>query len=210
MDSGRCGCTSRDIEQWGGGRVSLVARSAGIGGRIRATRTHHARQFSTSVNLPHERAEVWTSGQIVGAFRSGSMPGKGELCYSSTACIASSNRRMRAQRARLIHGQSHIERQMQGIRIGPVALLSIQDEPFIEIGQQIVAGSPFEHTLFSGYSNGNFGYLPVRSAFAEGGYEVSVSLYSPDAAEMVVEEGIRMLQDLAADSQAAKPAGTPA
>jgi hypothetical protein len=122
---------------------------------------------------------------------------------------------MRAQRARLIHGQSHIERQMQGIRIGPVALLSVQDEPFVEIGQQIVAGSPFAHTLFSGYSNGNFGYLPVRSAFAEGGYEVSVSLYSPDAAEIVVEEGIRMLHDLAADdlvdaSEAAKPAASPA
>jgi hypothetical protein len=104
---------------------------------------------------------------------------------------------MRAQRARLIQGQTHIERQMQGIRVGPVAFLSIQDEPFIEIGQQIVAGSPFPHTLFSGYSNGNFGYLPVRSAFDEGGYEVSVALYSPDAAEMVVEEGIRMLRELA-------------
>ena len=106
---------------------------------------------------------------------------------------------MRAQRARLVHGQSHIERQMQGIRIGSIALLSIQDEPFVEIGQQIVAGSPFQHTLFSGYSNGNFGYLPVRGAFAEGGYEVSVSLYSPDAAEIVVREGIRMLHELAAD-----------
>jgi hypothetical protein len=104
---------------------------------------------------------------------------------------------MRAQRARLIQGQTHIERQMQGIRVGPVAFLSVQDEPFIEIGQQIVAGSPFPHTLFSGYSNGNFGYLPVRSAFDEGGYEVSVALYSPDAAEMVVEEGIRMLHELA-------------
>jgi len=104
---------------------------------------------------------------------------------------------MRAQRARLIQGQTHIERQMQGIRVGPVAFLSIQDEPFIEIGQQIVEASPFPHTLFSGYSNGNFGYLPVRSAFNEGGYEVSVALYSPDAAEMVVEEGIRMLHELA-------------
>jgi hypothetical protein len=116
-----------------------------------------------------------------------------------TATARATRAGMRAQKARLIHGQSHIERQMQGIRIGPIALLSIQDEPFVEIGQQIVAGSPFAHTLFSGYSNGNFGYLPVREAFAEGGYEVSVSLYSPDAAEIVVREGIRMLHELAAD-----------
>jgi hypothetical protein len=104
---------------------------------------------------------------------------------------------MRAQRARLIQGESHIERQMQGIRIGSVALISIQDEPFVEIGQQIAAESPFEHTLFSGYSNGNLGYLPVRSAFPEGGYEVSVSLYSPDAAEIVVREAVQMLRELA-------------
>ncbi len=105
---------------------------------------------------------------------------------------------MRAQRARLIQGESHIERQMQGIRIGSVALISIQDEPFIEIGQRIAAESPFAHTLFSGYSNGNFGYLPVRDAFPEGGYEVSVSLYSPDAADIVVREAGRMLHELAA------------
>jgi hypothetical protein len=84
---------------------------------------------------------------------------------------------MRAQKARLIHGESHLERQMQGIRIGPVALISIQDEPFVEIGQRIAAESPFAHTLFSGYSNGNSSYLPVRHAFEEGGYEISVSLY---------------------------------
>jgi hypothetical protein len=106
---------------------------------------------------------------------------------------------MRSQKARLIHGKTHIERQMQGVRIGPIALISIQDEPFAEIGQQIVAASPFAHTLFSGYSNGNFGYLPVRSAFTEGGYEVTESLYSPDAADSVIEEALRMLHDLASD-----------
>jgi neutral ceramidase len=86
----------------------------------------------------------------------------------------------------------------RGIRIGRVALISIQDEPFIEIGQRIAAESPFEHTLFSGYSNGNSGYLPVRGAFPEGGYEVSVSLYSPDAADIVVREALQMLQEMAA------------
>jgi hypothetical protein len=104
---------------------------------------------------------------------------------------------MRAQKARLIRGQSHIEREMQAIRIGPVALISMQDEPFVEIGQRVAAESPFRHTLFSGYSNGNFGYLPVSSAFAEGGYEVSVSLYSADAADIVIREALEMLHELA-------------
>ena len=104
---------------------------------------------------------------------------------------------MRAQTARIVEGKAYIERQLQGIRVGPVAFVSIQDEPFLEIGQRIVASSPFEHTLFSGYSNGNFGYLPTREAFAEGGYEVWAALYGPDAADIVVEEAGRMLRELA-------------
>ncbi|HUZ47933.1 MAG TPA: neutral/alkaline non-lysosomal ceramidase N-terminal domain-containing protein [Terriglobia bacterium] len=107
---------------------------------------------------------------------------------------------MRADRARIYHGKTHIDWQLQGIKIGDIALLAVPGEPFIEISQQIVANSPFAHTLFSGYSNGGFGYLPVRGAYAEGGYEAEISLFSPEAAEIVIQEGLRMLDDLARDN----------
>lgn len=103
---------------------------------------------------------------------------------------------MRAERARLFHGKTHLDWQLQGIRIGSVALLSIPGEPFTEINAQIVAGSPFAETFFSGYSNGGFGYMPVASSYPEGGYEVETSSFAPRAAEMVVREGIQMLHDL--------------
>jgi len=104
---------------------------------------------------------------------------------------------MRAEIARAYEGKTHLGWQLQGIRIGSVALLSVPGEPFTEISQQIVSESPFPDTLFSGYSNGGFGYLPVRSAFAEGGYEVEISPFSADAADIVVKEGVKMLRDLA-------------
>ena len=104
----------------------------------------------------------------------------------------------RANMARLYHGQDSIDWQMQAIRIGDIALLSVEGEPFAEIGLRIAAASPFPHTLFSGYSNGGFGYIPTREAFAEGGYEVTNgSPFSPDAADVVVEEGLGMLKGLA-------------
>ncbi|HEU0121559.1 MAG TPA: neutral/alkaline non-lysosomal ceramidase N-terminal domain-containing protein [Bryobacteraceae bacterium] len=103
---------------------------------------------------------------------------------------------MKADRARLYHGRTHMPWQLQAIRIGDVALVCIPGEPFIEISQEIAARSPFPHTLFSGYSNGGFSYLPVRSAYPEGGYEVETSPFSEDAAELVVEEALRVLQDL--------------
>ncbi len=112
--------------------------------------------------------------------------------YTSKATQAG----MRADRARLYHGRTQIDWQLQGIRLGPVALVCIPGEPFTEISQEIAARSPFPHTLFSGYSNGGFSYLPVREAYPEGGYEVETSPFAPGAAEIVVEEALKMLQEL--------------
>lgn len=103
---------------------------------------------------------------------------------------------MRADRARLYHGKAHMDWQLQAIRIGSIALVCIPGEPFTEINAEIVAGSPFSHTLFSGYSNGGFGYLPVRRAYSEGGYEVEISPFAPEAAEIVVDESLRMLNQM--------------
>jgi neutral ceramidase len=103
---------------------------------------------------------------------------------------------IRAEKARIYQGKTHIGWFLQGIRIGQIALLSIPGEPFTEINQQIIARSPFAHTLFSGYSNGGFGYLPVRSAYEEGGYEVESSPFSPDAADKVIHESLQMLNQL--------------
>ena len=125
--------------------------------------------------------------------------GKGNEEEIRSATARATRASVIANRARLVKDQPFIERQMQGIRIGDIALLSVPDEPFVEIGRQIAAASPFRHTLFSGYSNGSFGYLPVRSAFAEGGYEVWASLYSPDAADQVVEAAAQMLRELAGE-----------
>jgi hypothetical protein len=103
----------------------------------------------------------------------------------------------RADYARLYFGKTDIDWPLQGIRIGPVALLAIAGEPFTEINQAIVAGSPFTHTLFSGYSHGGFGYIPSRAAYAEGGYEVEASPFSADASEIIVNEGLSLLRELA-------------
>ena len=106
----------------------------------------------------------------------------------------------RAGNSRLYYGKKQIEWEMQAIRIGPVALLSVAGEPFLEISHRILAESPFGHTLFSGYSNGGFGYIPTREAFSEGGYEIEATPFSPDAADALVAAGIRLLRDLAAES----------
>jgi hypothetical protein len=103
----------------------------------------------------------------------------------------------RADYARMYHGKTHVDWPLQGIRIGPVALLAIAGEPFTEINQEIVSRSPFAHTLFSGYSHGGFGYIPARNTYAEGGYEVEASPFSPEAHDVIVKESLAVLEELA-------------
>jgi Neutral/alkaline non-lysosomal ceramidase, N-terminal len=103
----------------------------------------------------------------------------------------------RAVAAREYFGKQTIARQMQAIRIGDIALLSVEGEPFAEIGLRIVESSPFAHTLFSGYSNGGFGYIPTREAIQEGGYEATQgSPFSGGAADVVVDQGLKLLGEL--------------
>lgn len=102
-----------------------------------------------------------------------------------------------ADMVRQYAGKKETGWEVQCIRVGPVAFVSTRGEPFTETSQRIVAGSPFEYTLFSGYSNGGFGYIPTRQAFAEGGYEIDSSPFAADAAEKLTSESLRMLEEVA-------------
>ncbi|WP_321469837.1 neutral/alkaline non-lysosomal ceramidase N-terminal domain-containing protein [uncultured Paludibaculum sp.] len=102
----------------------------------------------------------------------------------------------RANNARLFHGKTETPWPLQVIRVGPVALVSVAGEPFSSIGQRVADASPFPFTLMSGYSNGGFGYIPDRSAYDEGGYEIEATPFSADASDVVVAEALRVLNEL--------------
>jgi len=94
-------------------------------------------------------------------------------------------------------GGTEQEIEFQAIRLGPTALVGIPVEPFSEIGAAVKTDSPFETTFFSGYTNGVNLYLPVAEAFEQGGYEVWVSPYAPEAAGVSIEASLNLLRDLA-------------
>jgi neutral ceramidase len=89
-----------------------------------------------------------------------------------------------------------VQVEIQAIQLGPVALLSLPAEPFAEIGVAIKTGSPFAATLVSGYSNGMLGYLPVAEAYPEGGYEIWVTPFAPEAAALVTAASLDLLAQL--------------
>jgi hypothetical protein len=75
-----------------------------------------------------------------------------------------------------------------------VGLITAPGEIFTEIGQSIIARSPFRHTLYASYADGTIGYVPTRSAYAEGGYEVTHACQvAPEAGEQLEEASVRLL-----------------
>ena len=81
-------------------------------------------------------------------------------------------------------------------RVGDLAVVGLGGEVFNEIGKAIKTASPFKHTLVITHCNGAAGYLPVKDAYPDGGYEVEISPFAPTAAEKVVEEAARALREL--------------
>src|SRR4029079_41141 len=128
-------------------------------------------------------AELRASGGSPDEIRSETM-----LCKRTT---------MRAGLARQLHGQTHRSFQAQAFTIGhDIALMAIPGEPFAEIGLAVKRDSPFEHTLFSGYSNAGWAYIPMPDAYPLGGYEVEITPFSPEAPALIVENCLALLQDM--------------
>ncbi len=111
------------------------------------------------------------------------------------------------QRRRLVaSGQRTVTREIElwGLRINDVGIATVSAEPLTELGLEIKARSPLDHTLFLGYSNGCIGYIPPPEAFAEGGMEVVESHYNyllpaqltPEWGPAVVQNVLEMLSEL--------------
>jgi hypothetical protein len=85
---------------------------------------------------------------------------------------------------------------MTAAALGDVAFLSLDCEPLVEIGKAIKAGSPFRYTFVVTNCNGGSGYLPPAHLYPERGYEVDLSGFAADAAGIVVQNAVKLLESL--------------
>ncbi len=88
-----------------------------------------------------------------------------------------------------------IEVQVEIWQIGEVGIISMPGEPFAEIGVALRKASPFQYTMFCGYSDGIGGdYLPISCEYDKGGYEVERTPYGQQADEKLIAETIELLK----------------
>ncbi|HIE14342.1 TPA: hypothetical protein EYP70_03625 [Candidatus Bathyarchaeota archaeon] len=90
-----------------------------------------------------------------------------------------------------------VKAEVQAWGIDSFGMVTSPGEVFNEIGREIKESSPFHDTFFVGYANGAIGYVPVPSAYPEGGYEVNVaSQVGPEAANIIIEGSLEALREV--------------
>jgi neutral ceramidase len=81
-------------------------------------------------------------------------------------------------------------------RLGDVAFIGLGAEVCTEIGMAIKAASPCSHTFVITHCNGAAEYIAPKELHVQGGYEIKSGPFAPQAADIVVQESIRLLHDL--------------
>lgn len=95
-----------------------------------------------------------------------------------------------------------LEVEVQVIALGDeLAWVSLPGEVFVDIGLSIKAASPFRQTHIAELANGSVGYIPNRSAYAEGNYEVISARCGEGSGEMLVTAATRMLNEIHAEAR---------
>ncbi len=100
-----------------------------------------------------------------------------------------------------VRGRDEKERtvEVQVIALGEAALVGVSGELFVAPALWLKANSPFPFTFVIGYANGYNGYLTVKGAWAQGGYEVSMgqwTLCGDGSGEIVAEQALALLSQV--------------
>lgn len=97
---------------------------------------------------------------------------------------------------------SHREAELYAVSLGPLTMLGMNAEVFSEFSDWLRAASNGPVCVI-GYANGDLGYLPTRTAYSEGGYEVEVAYFfyggfrpKPGGLELLAKEAIQLLRSL--------------
>ena len=98
----------------------------------------------------------------------------------------------------LKNGPDHFDVLVSSVAIGDaIAFAGLPCEPFVDIGRDIKAQSPFRMTMVTCLTNGSEGYIPSTKAHSEGGYEGLSSRFSAPTGDALVAAQVKQLKELA-------------
>lgn len=89
--------------------------------------------------------------------------------------------------------------EIQVLRLGDLALVTLMGEPFVEAQLGIKLASPAKYTFVAHFCNGYAGYVPTQRAFMRGGYETNTSngsKWDPSALDQIQKSALRLLKQV--------------
>ncbi len=116
------------------------------------------------------------------------LPEKGMML---TTVIAEARRMLN-----LKDGPEFIPLHFTAIRIGDIVFAGIPGEPFTGIGIELKKAKGYKMVLPCCLTNASQGYFPMRDSYDEGGYEARSSIFKAGVAEVIIEDGKKVLENL--------------
>ncbi len=141
-----------------------------------------------NVPTPEEAKQAHVINDLHNECRDAELPYEG---MELTTVVAEAIRMVRLE-----HGPAHFPMDFLGIALGNVALFGIPGEPFSGISRGIKEAKDWDLILPCCLTNGCGGYFPMRDAYDEGGYEARSSAFKAGVAELIIQEGVQLLQEL--------------
>jgi hypothetical protein len=98
----------------------------------------------------------------------------------------------------MIGGEASVAVPLQVLRIGPVCIGTMPNEPFAEIGLEFRKRSPVQPAFLVELAHGSFGYLPTARHYELGGYEtwLGSSAFEPHASEKMLDTLLEMVAEV--------------
>ena len=147
-----------------------------------------SRKFPMPANLPSADEIKWV--EMFDAGRRSEIP----LGNMEVMTLTSPHSRVRT----LKNGPDHFDLCVSTITIGDsLAFAGLPCEPFVDIGRDVKAQSPFKTTIVTCLTNGCEGYIPSTKAHHEGGYEGLSSRYAAPTGDKLVAAQVGQLKALA-------------
>ena len=101
-----------------------------------------------------------------------------------------------ARMVKLEHGPAEFPMTLSGVAIGNVAFAGVPGEPFNGVGLGLKKAEDWDLVLPCCLTNGSEGYFPMQDSYDEGGYEARSSRFKAGTAEIIIKEGVALLDTL--------------
>lgn len=150
--------------------------------------TQRLLNIPSNMPKPEEMPEARRINELHLAGKDSELPYEGMMLTTMVADAA--------RKVRLEHGPEFFPMNLTGIAIGNVAIAGIPGEPFTGIGRGLKKAEGWELVLPMCLTNGSQGYFPMRDSYDEGGYEARTCNFKAGVAELIIEEGTKMLDGL--------------